>query len=92
VTKQAFLPFQRVAAILSDVYTCAVQEGKPREIVEALAAAMNLAIRFSLPGESRVPKHEALAIAVILEACEAMGFDSRSTEQAAQYLRGVVDA
>jgi hypothetical protein len=90
--KTAFLPFQRVAPILSDVHTFAVKSGQGDSVIEALAAAMNLAIRFSIPGESRCPKHEALAIAVILEACEAMGFNDRSLQGAAQYMRGVADA
>lgn len=90
--KTAFLPFQRVAAIIIDVHAFAVQSGQGDSVVEALAAAMNLAIRFGLPDESRCPKHEALAIAVILEACEAMGFNDRSLQGAAQYMRGVIDA
>lgn len=87
-----FNPFQRVTHVITDVHAFAVNSGQGDSVIEALAAAMNLAIRFSLPGESRCPKHEALAIAVILEACEAMGFNDRSLQGAAQYMRGVADA
>jgi hypothetical protein len=92
MNRECFLPFKRVAEIINDSHFYALKTGQGDSVIEALAAAMNLAIRFSLPGESRCPRHEALAIAVILEACESMGFDSRTLQNAAQYMRGVAHA
>jgi hypothetical protein len=66
--KAADSVFNRVQWRLEDLHDLAATCNYPPSAIMFAAAAMNLAIRFGLPGESRVESHELAAIVGCLDA------------------------
>lgn len=71
--------FAQFVSPISAAHSQAVHDKAPAGVVASLAAAVNLAIRFSMPGQSRSPRHEMQAIFCCLScAFEALeSFDER---------------
>lgn len=55
-------PFAPFVAPIAKLHVDMVAAGCPLGYLKTVCGALNLAIRFSIPGESRVPMHESQAL------------------------------
>jgi hypothetical protein len=82
--------FQKHIPELSELHAYMCENEK--SVAPVLAAALNLSIRFGLPGESRCPRHEAMAIACVLSTAIEVLRNSKDNDNIVLRMGRISDA